>query len=99
MDLRWACRDRSQDRLESEMRNGATMQGRRIHLIGICGTARASWAGMLKDRGFDGRGPEGGAYPPMSDYLADLGIEVKQPFDVKNLEPAPDLVVIGNAIS
>jgi UDP-N-acetylmuramate: L-alanyl-gamma-D-glutamyl-meso-diaminopimelate ligase len=75
------------------------MQGRRIHLIGICGTAMASLAGMLKERGFDVRGSDAAAYPPMSDYLAELGIEVLQPFDVKNLEPAPDLVVIGNAIS
>jgi UDP-N-acetylmuramate: L-alanyl-gamma-D-glutamyl-meso-diaminopimelate ligase len=81
------------------MRNGATMQGGRIHLIGICGTAMASLAGMLKERGFDVRGSDAAAYPPMSDYLAELGIEVMQPFDVKNLEPAPDLVVIGNAIS
>jgi UDP-N-acetylmuramate: L-alanyl-gamma-D-glutamyl-meso-diaminopimelate ligase len=75
------------------------MQGRRINLIGICGTAMASLAGMLKERGFDVRGSDAAAYPPMSDYLAELGIEVLQPFDVKNLEPAPDLVVIGNAIS
>lgn len=75
------------------------MHGRRVHLIGICGTAMASLAGMLKERGFDVRGSDAAAYPPMSDYLANLGIEVLQPFDVKNLEPAPDLVVIGNAIS
>jgi UDP-N-acetylmuramate: L-alanyl-gamma-D-glutamyl-meso-diaminopimelate ligase len=75
------------------------MQGGRIHLIGICGTAMASLAGMLKERGFEVRGSDAAAYPPMSDYLASLGIEVLQPFDVKNLEPAPDLVVIGNAIS
>jgi UDP-N-acetylmuramate: L-alanyl-gamma-D-glutamyl-meso-diaminopimelate ligase len=75
------------------------MRGRRIHLIGICGTAMASLAGMLKERGFDVRGSDAAAYPPMSDYLANLGIEVLQPFDVKNLEPGPDLVVIGNAIS
>jgi len=75
------------------------MRGRRVHLIGICGTAMASLAGMLKERGYDVRGSDAAAYPPMSDYLANLGIEVLQPFDVKNLEPVPDLVVIGNAIS
>src|SRR3569833_188495 len=75
------------------------MRGRRVHLIGICGTVMASLAGMLKERGFDVRGSDAAAYPPMSDYLAELGIEVMQPFDVKNLEPAPDVVVIGNAIS
>jgi UDP-N-acetylmuramate: L-alanyl-gamma-D-glutamyl-meso-diaminopimelate ligase len=70
-----------------------------IHLIGICGTAMASLAGMLKERGFRVTGSDAAAYPPMSDFLAELGIPVAQPFDVKNLEPHPDLVVVGNAIS
>jgi UDP-N-acetylmuramate: L-alanyl-gamma-D-glutamyl-meso-diaminopimelate ligase len=70
-----------------------------IHLIGICGTAMASLAGMLKQRGHRITGSDAAAYPPMSDLLRDLGIPVAQPFDAKNLEPAPDLVVIGNAIS
>ncbi|HLV88070.1 MAG TPA: UDP-N-acetylmuramate:L-alanyl-gamma-D-glutamyl-meso-diaminopimelate ligase [Candidatus Sulfotelmatobacter sp.] len=70
-----------------------------IHLIGICGTAMASLAGMLKQRGFHVSGSDAAAYPPMSDFLHDLGIPVAQPFDAKNLEPRPDLVVIGNAIS
>lgn len=75
------------------------MTGKKIHLIGICGTAMASLAGMLKTRGFDVQGSDAAAYPPMSDYLASLGIPVRQPFDPENLEPAPDLVVVGNAIS
>jgi UDP-N-acetylmuramate: L-alanyl-gamma-D-glutamyl-meso-diaminopimelate ligase len=70
-----------------------------IHLIGICGTAMASLAGMLKERGFRVTGSDAAAYPPMSDFLAELGIPVAQPFDVKNLELHPDLVVVGNAIS
>ncbi|HEV2400493.1 MAG TPA: UDP-N-acetylmuramate:L-alanyl-gamma-D-glutamyl-meso-diaminopimelate ligase [Candidatus Sulfotelmatobacter sp.] len=70
-----------------------------IHLIGICGTAMASLAGMLKQRGFHVTGSDAAAYPPMSDFLRDLGIPVAQPFDAKNLDPRPDLVVIGNAIS
>ena len=70
-----------------------------IHLIGICGTAMASLAGMLKQRGFQVTGSDAAAYPPMSDFLHDLGIPVAQPFDAKNLEPRPDLVVIGNAMS
>jgi len=70
-----------------------------IHLIGICGTAMASLAGMLKHRGFRVTGSDAAAYPPMSDFLRDLGIPVAQPFDPRNLEPNPDLVVIGNAIS
>ena len=70
-----------------------------IHLIGICGTAMASLAGMLKQRGFHVTGSDAAAYPPMSDFLRSLDIPVAQPFDARNLEPRPDLVVIGNAIS
>jgi len=72
---------------------------RHIHLIGICGTAMAALAGMLKQRGFRVTGSDAAAYPPMSDFLAELGIPVSQPFDARNLEPRPDLVVVGNAIS
>src|SRR6202795_1041253 len=70
-----------------------------IHLIGICGTAMASLAGMLKQREFRVSGSDAAAYPPMSDFLGELGIPVAQPFDARNLEPRPDLVVVGNAIS
>lgn len=59
----------------------------------------ASLAGMLKERGFKVTGSDAAAYPPMSDFLAELGIPVAQPFAEKNLEPTPDLVIIGNAIS
>jgi len=74
-------------------------QKKHIHLIGICGTAMASLAGMLNERGFRVTGSDAAAYPPMSDFLTSLGIEVAQPFDPKNLSPTPDLVVVGNAIS
>jgi UDP-N-acetylmuramate: L-alanyl-gamma-D-glutamyl-meso-diaminopimelate ligase len=70
-----------------------------IHLIGICGTAMASLAGMLKQRGFHVTGSDAAAYPPMSDFLRELDIPVAQPFDAKNLDPRPDLVVVGNAMS
>ena len=70
-----------------------------IHLIGICGTAMASLAGMLAERGFQVTGSDAAAYPPMSDFLNSLGIPVSQPFAVQNLQPKPDLVVVGNAIS
>src|SRR5580692_7285702 len=75
------------------------MNKKHIHLIGICGTAMASLAGMLKHRGFQVTGSDAAAYPPMSDFLRDLGIPVAQPFDAKNLDPRPDLVVVGNAMS
>jgi UDP-N-acetylmuramate: L-alanyl-gamma-D-glutamyl-meso-diaminopimelate ligase len=72
---------------------------KRIHLIGICGTAMASLAGMLQLRGHRITGSDTAAYPPMSDLLASLGIPVFEPYLEKNLEPRPDLVVVGNAIS
>jgi UDP-N-acetylmuramate: L-alanyl-gamma-D-glutamyl-meso-diaminopimelate ligase len=70
-----------------------------VHLIGICGTAMASLAGMLNERGFRVTGSDAAAYPPMSDFLASLKIPVAQPFDPANLKPHPDLAVVGNAIS
>src|SRR4051794_11445662 len=70
-----------------------------IHLIGICGTAMASLAGMLKERGHRVTGSDAAAYPPMSDFLYELGVPVAQPFAAANLAPTPDLVVVGNAIS
>jgi UDP-N-acetylmuramate: L-alanyl-gamma-D-glutamyl-meso-diaminopimelate ligase len=77
-----------------------TMKDKRhVHLIGICGTAMASLAGMLQQRGFHVTGSDAAAYPPMSDFLASLGIPLAQPFAAGNLEPRPDIVVVGNAIS
>lgn len=75
------------------------MKARSIYLIGICGTAMASLAGMLKARGHDVRGSDIAAYPPMSTFLDSLGIPVLQPFNEQNLTPTPDVVVVGNAIS
>jgi UDP-N-acetylmuramate: L-alanyl-gamma-D-glutamyl-meso-diaminopimelate ligase len=71
----------------------------RIHLIGICGTGTASLAAMLQERGYDVTGSDEGVYPPMSDFLAARKIRVAQGYSIANLEPAPDLVVVGNALS
>jgi UDP-N-acetylmuramate: L-alanyl-gamma-D-glutamyl-meso-diaminopimelate ligase len=72
---------------------------RHIHLSGICGTAMASIAGLLQLQGHRITGSDKAAYPPMSDMLRDLGIPVLEPYAESNLKPAPDLVVIGNALS
>ena len=72
---------------------------RHIHLSGICGTAMASLAGLLQLQGHRITGSDKAAYPPMSDLLRGLGIPVLEPYAEANLEPAPDLVVIGNALS
>jgi UDP-N-acetylmuramate: L-alanyl-gamma-D-glutamyl-meso-diaminopimelate ligase len=70
-----------------------------IHLIGICGTAMASLAGMLQQQGHRVTGSDAAAYPPMSDLLASLKITIREPYSESNLDPRPDLVVVGNAIS
>jgi UDP-N-acetylmuramate: L-alanyl-gamma-D-glutamyl-meso-diaminopimelate ligase len=76
-----------------------TVAPKHIHLSGICGTAMASLAGLLQLQGHRITGSDKAAYPPMSDLLASLGIPILEPYAEKNLEPAPDLVVIGNALS
>ena len=70
-----------------------------VHLIGICGTAMASLAGMLRAQGHEVTGSDTAAYPPMSDQLREMGIAIREPYAAANLEPRPDLVVVGNAIS
>ena len=72
---------------------------RHIHLSGICGTAMASLAGLLQLQGHRITGSDKAAYPPMSNLLTSLGIPVREPYAEANLEPRPDLVVIGNALS
>jgi len=68
------------------------------HLIGICGTAMASLAAMLQARGHHVTGSDENVYPPMSTMLAALGITVLQGYRDEHLTPAPDCVVVGNAI-
>jgi len=76
------------------------MQGtKHIHLIGICGTAMASLAGLLRLKGHRVTGSDQAAYPPMSDLLRELGIPVAEPFAERNLVPRPELVIVGNAMS
>jgi UDP-N-acetylmuramate: L-alanyl-gamma-D-glutamyl-meso-diaminopimelate ligase len=69
------------------------------HLIGIAGTAMGSLAGLLREAGHRVTGSDEGVYPPMSTLLTDLGIEFAHQFDPANLDPVPDMVVVGNAIS
>src|SRR6266478_2136157 len=68
------------------------------HLIGICGTAMASLAGMLQARGHRVIGSDVNVYPPMSTMLHSLGIKVLQGYSAEHLRPAPDCVIVGNAI-
>lgn len=70
-----------------------------IHLIAICGTAMGTLAGMLKARGFKVTGSDDNVYPPMSTQLEKWGIQIQKGFRPENLDPKPDLVVVGNAVS
>jgi UDP-N-acetylmuramate: L-alanyl-gamma-D-glutamyl-meso-diaminopimelate ligase len=76
-----------------------TVTPKQIHLSGICGTAMASLAGLLQLQGHRITGSDKAAYPPMSDQLRAMGIDVMEPYAEVNLSPTPDLVVIGNALS
>jgi len=69
------------------------------HLLGIAGTAMGSLAALLRAKGHRVTGSDEGVYPPMSTMLDELGIEYAHTFSPANLDPAPDLVVVGNAIS
>jgi UDP-N-acetylmuramate: L-alanyl-gamma-D-glutamyl-meso-diaminopimelate ligase len=69
------------------------------HLIGICGTAMASLAGMLQQRGHKVTGSDQNVYPPMSTQLEALGIEILNGYRAENADIGADCVVVGNAIS
>lgn len=74
-------------------------KGAHVHLMGICGTAMASLAGLLKDRGFKVTGSDSHPYPPMSTQIESLGIQIQKPYGASNLNPKPDFVIVGNVIS
>jgi UDP-N-acetylmuramate: L-alanyl-gamma-D-glutamyl-meso-diaminopimelate ligase len=70
-----------------------------IHILGICGTFMGGLALLARERGFDVSGSDANVYPPMSDQLAAAGIDVMQGYLPEHLQPAPDMVVMGNAMS
>src|SRR5919107_415754 len=72
---------------------------KRIHLIGICGTAMATLAALLRSKGYDVRGSDQNVYPPMSDFLVQQGITAFQGYNADHITAELDLVVVGNAIS
>lgn len=67
-----------------------------IHIIGICGSAMGSLAAMLVDEGYIVRGSDANAYPPMSTWLNERGIEIMLGYDESNLDWNPDIVIVGN---
>jgi UDP-N-acetylmuramate: L-alanyl-gamma-D-glutamyl-meso-diaminopimelate ligase len=71
----------------------------KVHLSAICGTAMASLAGLLRERGHEVTGSDQNVYPPMSTQLESLGIPIRSPYAEHNVPEDADLVVIGNALS
>jgi UDP-N-acetylmuramate: L-alanyl-gamma-D-glutamyl-meso-diaminopimelate ligase len=78
-------------------RRKQTMQ--RIHFIGICGTAMATVAAMLKQRGWDVRGSDQSVYPPMSTFLQEQGVHILEGYRAEHITADVNLVCVGNAIS
>ncbi|HEY0921995.1 UDP-N-acetylmuramate:L-alanyl-gamma-D-glutamyl-meso-diaminopimelate ligase [Rheinheimera pacifica] len=70
-----------------------------IHILGICGTFMGGIAAIAKAMGHKVTGADANVYPPMSTQLEQLGIELTQGWDPAQLEPPPDMVIIGNALS
>jgi len=74
-------------------------EAKHVHVIGIGGSAMAPLAGMLREHGYRVTGSDSGVYPPASTLLESLGISFYNTFDAAHLQPAPDLVVVGNIIA
>jgi UDP-N-acetylmuramate: L-alanyl-gamma-D-glutamyl-meso-diaminopimelate ligase len=75
------------------------MATKRVHVIGIGGSAMAPLAGMLRESGYAVTGSDSGVYPPASTLLEKLGIPYFDAFDAAHLADTPDLVVVGNVIA
>ena len=71
---------------------------KKFHFLGICGTAMASVAAALQERGFKISGSDENVYPPMSNFLQEKGITAKEGYHAENLPADADVVVIGNAM-
>ena len=75
------------------------MKDEQFHFIGICGTAMGSVAAGMAEQGYAVTGSDQAAYPPMSDFLTEKGIEIFEGYQATNIPTAATTVVIGNAIS
>lgn len=70
-----------------------------IHILGICGTFMGGLAALARDAGHKVTGCDTGVYPPMSDQLRALDIELIEGFGAEQLVLKPDMYVIGNVVS
>ncbi|TAL87789.1 MAG: UDP-N-acetylmuramate:L-alanyl-gamma-D-glutamyl-meso-diaminopimelate ligase [Rhodanobacter sp.] len=71
----------------------------RLHILGICGTFMGGVAALARELGLTVEGSDANVYPPMSTQLQALGIELMSGYTASHLQPAPDLVVVGNAMA
>jgi UDP-N-acetylmuramate: L-alanyl-gamma-D-glutamyl-meso-diaminopimelate ligase len=71
----------------------------KLHILGICGTFMGGVAALARELGHSVEGSDANIYPPMSDQLIALGIALKSGYRAEHLDPVPDLVVVGNALS
>ncbi|HEX7916177.1 Mur ligase domain-containing protein, partial [Rudaea sp.] len=71
----------------------------KLHILGIAGTFMGGVAALARELGHEVEGSDANIYPPMSDQLAALGITLKQGYRAEHLQPHPDLVIVGNALS
>ena len=70
-----------------------------IHILGICGTFMGGIALLAREHGVQVSGSDANVYPPMSTQLSEQGITLTEGYDPAQLDPAPDCVVVGNAMS
>ena len=70
-----------------------------IHILGICGTFMAGVAAIAKAAGHRVTGSDRGVYPPMSDQLVSLGIDVIEGYEADQLSLDPDVIVVGNVMT
>ncbi len=77
---------------------GQSFKSKHVHLMGVCGTAMASLAGLFKSLGAKVTGSDQNVYPPMSTQLEKMGIQIQEGYKKENLIPEPDLVIVGNVI-
>ena len=70
-----------------------------VHILGICGTFMGGIAALARARGHRVTGSDRNVYPPMSTQLEALGIELIEGYEPRQLEPAPDVVVVGNVMT
>ncbi|MBB6188171.1 UDP-N-acetylmuramate:L-alanyl-gamma-D-glutamyl-meso-diaminopimelate ligase [Rhodanobacter sp. MP7CTX1] len=71
----------------------------RLHILGICGTFMGGVAALARELGLEVEGSDANVYPPMSTQLEALGIDLMRGYTAEHLQPAPDLVVVGNAMT